>query len=480
MKVPLGMCYQIYILLNHILTIAFSYICFKAMTKDDKYILLGVFIYTLAPYRLINIYTRAAVGEFTAMTFLPLVVLGFWNIYAKDKWNIRDCCPLIIGLSGIFQSHVISTVMVAIFIGLFCILEWRKTLQPKRLLCLAKTVAITLLVNVWFLIPMLDSMSMDIKSTSRVGVMQEQGLYPIQWIGLFFSAVGKSLKNTTQEEMGFSLGLPICIGIGVALYVYAKRKEISVHNKTRMTMVCLGLGLVAVAFTSRFFPWDILGDRCSIISKYFCMIQYPWRYLAIATILLTVATISALGIVESRVKQTTIRVLIGSIVLSTVISVGYYFQQFTYESAAYCILTDNDRSLFYIGNEEYLLSGSNIEAMRTRNIVASENVEVIEQERVDGAYVFQGKNEQDKEEYITVPILNYEHYQAVDRENGIMFDIENGENNCISIALPAHYEGVIEISYQERGIWKLCNGISFVTIMLFGIVCFRKREKGSK
>ena len=480
MKIPLGMCYQIYILMNNLLTIAFSYICFKSMTREKKYILLGVFIYTLAPYRLINIYTRAAVGEFTAMTFLPLVVLGFWNIYSKDKWSIRDCCPLIVGLSGIFQSHVISSVMVTMFIGLFCVVEWRKTFQVKRFLCLMKTAMITFFVNVCFLIPMLDSMSMDIKSTSRVGVIQEQGLFPIQWVGLFFSAVGKSLKNTTQEEMGFSLGMPICFGVALAFYVYGKRKDLSSLLFIRMTTVCLGLGVVAVACTSRFFPWDILADRFGTVSKIFCMIQYPWRYLTVATILLSVATIGAFIVTENKIKPITTNFLFVGIIVSTVISVGYYYQQFTYESPAYRILSDNDRNLFYIGNEEYLFSGSNIEPMRTRNIVTPENVEVIEQTKVDGTYVFQCKNGLDMEECVTMPILNYEHYQAVDRQYGMVFDIENGENNCISIALPAHYEGEIEISYQERWVWKICNIISFVTIMLLGIVCFRKREEGSR
>ena len=39
---------------NNILTMTFSYVCFKNIVKDKKYVLLGVFIYTLAPYRLIN------------------------------------------------------------------------------------------------------------------------------------------------------------------------------------------------------------------------------------------------------------------------------------------------------------------------------------------------------------------------------------------------------------------------------------------
>ncbi len=479
LKVPLGMCYQLYILLNNILTVAFSYMFFKAVTKEDKYILLGVYIYTLAPYRLINIYTRAAVGEFTAMTFFPLVVLGFWNIYSKAKWSIRDWFPLIIGLSGIIQSHVISTVMVAIFIGLYCVIEWRKTLQIKRMLCLLKTVVMTFLLNAWFLIPMLDSMSMDIMSTSRKVLIQEQGVYPIQWISLFFTAIGKSLKNTTQEEMGFSLGIPICIGIVLALYIYAKRKEYSVHKNYEMVMVCLALGLVAVVFTSRFFPWDILADRSDIVSKYFCMIQYPWRYLAIATILLTVVTIGVFILLENRWKKTTINMLISSIVIFSIISVGYYFQQFIYESPAYSIMSESNRNVMFISNQEYLLQGTQKSELYTKNIEDNVYTEIVEERQENGTYYFLSKNNNNKEEKITFPIINYENYKVYDSNTGNQFVIENGINNCITIHLPAGYEGIIGVEYQEPMIWKACNLLSIISLIILWGMCIWKR-KGSK
>lgn len=185
LKVPLGMCYQIYILVNNVFTILFSYLCFKSIFGDNEYVLLGVYVYTLAPYRLINIYTRAAVGEFTAMTFMPLVIWGLWNIYTKDKVVIRDSFPLIIGLFGIIQSHVISTVMVGVFIIFFCIIEWKKTFQKTRFWILIKAALMTLMINAAFLVPMLDSMSMDIKSKGIEGRIQHKMKWDFHWEYLF-------------------------------------------------------------------------------------------------------------------------------------------------------------------------------------------------------------------------------------------------------------------------------------------------------
>ena len=472
-KVPLGICYNIYILLNNILTMTFSYVCFKNIVKDKKYVLLGVFIYTLAPYRLINIYTRAAVGEFTAMTFLPLIVLGFWNIYTKEKWRINDYLPLIIGVSGVIQSHVISTVMVAVFAVIFCVAELKKTLEIKRLFCLVKTVIWIVFVNMWFLIPMLDSMSMDIASLSIEGRIQEQGLYPVQWINMFFPSIGKALKNTTTEEMGFSLGLPICIAIMLGLYICAKYRELVDNNIVKITRICLGLGITAIVFTSRYFPWDMLAEKSILISKYFCMIQFPWRYLSVATILFTVVAVGAISLLDGKLKEMSVNTVMTLMVMGAIISTSYYYCQFTNQSDAYSILSANDRNMFYIGNGEYLIKGTDIDEMYTRSIVADDGVDIKEISVDKGVYSYSCINNKNEVATITFPIVCYENYRVIDSETGEYFEIRNGDNNCISINIPENYSGLIKVCVEEKNRWYVCDIISILTCLGLVMIFFK-------
>lgn len=464
MKIPLGQCYQLYILINNALTIIFAYICFKAIIKEEKYALVGVFLYTLAPYRLINIYTRAAVGEFTAMTFLPLIVLGFWNIYTKDIAKIRDYLPAIIGLSGVVQSHVISTEMVAIFIGMVCVLHWRKTIEKRRVWCLVKMACLTGALSLWYLVPMMDSMSMDINVTGRSGRIQEQGLYLGQIVSLFFSGVGKSLKNATQGEMGFSLGAALCIGTFLALWVYSEYKRKEMHNALEKSVVtCLGMGIIAVLFTSRFFPWDTLASRSDIVARYLCMIQYPWRYLAIATMLLSIASVGALFLFEKKFGALKTKTVTGGMILLCIISIGYYYYHFTYETGMFHVLSDAECNHFYIGDEEYLLKSTEQDALQVRQIKHTEDVEAVELGRKDGNYTYACRNKSDAEQMVVLPILNYEHYAVRDLEKGIFFEIVNGENNCISVLLPAGYQGNLTVLYQERWLWRVCEIVSLIT-----------------
>ena len=72
---PLRTCYQIYIFAVTLATCLIAYFSFGRITESRRLGLLGAMLYTLSCYRLVCVYTRAAVGEFTAMAFFPLVLL---------------------------------------------------------------------------------------------------------------------------------------------------------------------------------------------------------------------------------------------------------------------------------------------------------------------------------------------------------------------------------------------------------------------
>ena len=95
-------------------------------------------LYTLSCYRLVCVYTRAAVGEFTAMAFFPLVLLGLYGIYTKDKPRFADWLPMSLGMAAMVQSHLLSCELTALLLAVFCLLHLRDALSPTRLLAWLK------------------------------------------------------------------------------------------------------------------------------------------------------------------------------------------------------------------------------------------------------------------------------------------------------------------------------------------------------
>ena len=70
---PMSVSYGGYICLVNLTTAVIAYICFCGIFRNRVTGMFGSMLYTLAPYRVYNIYNRSAVGEYTAMIFLPLL-----------------------------------------------------------------------------------------------------------------------------------------------------------------------------------------------------------------------------------------------------------------------------------------------------------------------------------------------------------------------------------------------------------------------
>ena len=78
--------------------------------------IVGSAIYTLSAYRIVDVHLRSAMGEFTAMSFIPLVILGIWRIYYDEKEDITGWGCLGVGMTGISLSHLLSLEMISLFL----------------------------------------------------------------------------------------------------------------------------------------------------------------------------------------------------------------------------------------------------------------------------------------------------------------------------------------------------------------------------
>ena len=55
------------------------------LTKSKEVGALAAILYMLMPYHLNDMYIRNALGEFLSYIFIPLVFLGLYKIFQKDK-----------------------------------------------------------------------------------------------------------------------------------------------------------------------------------------------------------------------------------------------------------------------------------------------------------------------------------------------------------------------------------------------------------
>lgn len=293
LRVPEYIAYKIYVAIINIVTVCISYFCFNKISKNKIYGILGCALYTLSMYRLTNVYVRAAVGEYTAMAFLPLILLGFYKVFMddiNDKNYKKNLWYLVIGFTGVIQSHILSFEMVVFFSGVVCLLMIKRTFRKSTFLLLLKSTFTTILLNLGFLIPLFDYMR-DVliindksRTTDSIYWIQKSGIYISQILGNSFNKNGQNQfsKLGMAGEMPLGIGLVfVIIGI-IFLYILFVK-----NYSTKEGIFCLLLILMALFLTTNLFPYDYLCEKLGKLSLFITNLQFPWRFLSIASVLLS-------------------------------------------------------------------------------------------------------------------------------------------------------------------------------------------------
>lgn len=484
MALPIQNCYQIYILLINISTCLIAYFCMNSIVKNNNISAVGAFLYTTSAYRIANLYVRAALGEYTAMVFMPLVLYGFLRVYMKSDKKIRfdDCLYIVFGLSGIIQSHILSCEMVALFIVIGCAIAWRRTFKVKRILALAFSAMITIGLNIAFILPFIMSMQMDIRVRNNpINMIQNQGTYLVQVLGFFQSTLGDSVVNM-KNEMSLALGFSLVLGLGIFLWCYSQRYIWNiVHNeKMKLGCFCTMMAIFCIIISTRLFPWDSISDINVLLAKVLCMVQFPWRYLSIATVFCSISTVIGLKILAEKKDVKELKVICIVLIVCSVLNVSQFYTD--YCNRADVIKVYGEGSINDKGSGgEYLPEGTQIGYLRWRKIITDEeSVEISNYVYDKGITSFYCKNISTEEKTVEIPLLFYDNYHAYIDNSKMELNIGKGDNNKIVILIPQQYEGMICVKYEIPNIWKIAYAISgFILILLICYMVYTKNLRGA-
>lgn len=478
MAVPVHTCYQVYVFCVNVASGVVCYWCFKGICRNRNIALLGAWMYLFSAYRITNVYVRAAVGEYTAMVFLPMVVYGFYKLYTTEQGQIRfrDSVPVVLGLTGMLQSHLISTEITVLFIFIACVVLLKRTFQPYRLAALVKAALLTVLLNLGFLVPMLDSMRMDIlvKSTNS-GHMQESGAYLVQLLGLFMTPGGKSLEEL-RGDMPVNLGFGLVVGLGVFAWCYIRRFDWGMEQSMliRSGAVLSLLAGLAIAFSLQAFPWDSLGAVGEDVVKIATVIQFPWRYLSMATVLCVFVSVIGITVCSESERLRYGLLAGGSICFLLLLNAGLFYMQYadiSITTKMYASMSGVE-SINNVYGGEYLLEGTETSLCVRRDIMTEDDTV-----QADG-YVSQGgvvsfacKNTGSEPKHVEIPLFCYDNYQAYDQQGGEQLSTAAGQNNRIAVEVPGGYDGTIEVRYVIPVPWKIAYVVSALAGIGFAGIC---------
>lgn len=480
---PLIYAYKAYLLFVHACTVAIAYFCYRRL-GDDKHI--GVActgLYCLCVNRILNVCLRAAVGEYTAFMFLPLVLLGMKEIYDGKKENPSRYGWIILsaGMTGIIQSHVLSFEMVCLTLGIAAVLLIHKTLRKDIFLSLIKSVVVTLCLNMAFFVPFLDYARQEIvilRDKSEYGV-QGYGLslYELFSVGTtgtgdaFLSVDG--LKGRFPESLGLSMLIVLLLAV-LALLGWQWEKA----EKNRF-LFALGMAGITLFAATYYFP----GNRLAAVPfarNVVSSVQFPWRFVTIAIPILTYAACLLFRKMKTVLKAGKMRGMLAGICLVCGVQGLQCTDMIVRNTSDYVKYDGHDLFLESetVMGGEYLFEHTDLPELLSDNSIRSENAAVSEVRRNGNEMTT--VCETSGEGYLEFPLLAYGHYRCVDLETGEVLQDERGTNDRIRVKLPAGYRGSVRVFFRTPWQWRAAEAVSLLTLaaLLTYVVGMRGTKQG--
>lgn len=478
--------YKVYVFFIQMVTVGTSYYAVSRMTGSRKTGLLGAGLYTLSLYRILNVYYRCAVGEYTAMAFLPLIFAGLSFLTDEEAAKRRrGVCCLIVGYTAILQSHCLSFEMAILFSGVYVLFHAKKIWKHLRLLI--GTAVVTVLLNLNFLVPLVDYMlhqDMLVSDVAYGKTMQEQGLFVAQLFqGFHYGGThSQALYVGIGGDMSLTMGLPLMLVFFLFLWeALFYRTRIKEQYGTADWREQCGLAVImclSLAMSCWFFPWEAVG-RIPVIGRALTTFQFAWRFLMIGTVsgaLLGGYAIRNLGTISSAEWKRIAAVTFGVLIL--VGSSQMTAKLMSTLPAKIVTGTDGIHTIEAVINGEYLPEAADKGRMADNQFYPGEGVSLQSVTMDDGGYIFYVENQSGAESQIVVPYLAYKGYVAVDRASGTELATKQGDHAILAVMLPPGYQGEIEVYFREPLLWRLAEIVSLLTLLvLIGVIVKKRRYK---
>lgn len=282
---------KILVILGMILSALFMYL-FLSSWLGSWPAFVGSILYTYAPYKAVDAYVRGALSEFYSLVIFPLI---FWSILRLVKYNnLKSLAFFAFSVGLLLITH---NLMSLIFLPLAFIFALTLTSLEKKWAVLLKFFLGGLLgfgLAAFFTLPVLwekDYAHIE----SIIGGYFDYRQHFVNLNQLFISnyfGYGSSVWGDS-DEMSLSTGQVHWI-MGIMALILAGLSFKKDRKKAIITVVLATLTLITLFMTHQksSVVWESLG--------FLTWLQFPWRFLADSTFLLSILAALAIYFAKKR------------------------------------------------------------------------------------------------------------------------------------------------------------------------------------
>ena len=440
----------------NIASAAAMYVAAKRIFREEWAAVCASILYTLSIYRVSDVFTRYAFGEMTAMVFLPLFMLGLYEVVLGDKrrWQL-------LGTSAacIYLSHMLSTLicaMTAVGVGVLFIV---KIVRERRLSAIVKAALLAGALCAFQLVPFIQYSLQGIGAGELMKDPANSAVYPAQLFLLGAGEMSVDPKDYRLSSFAMEIGLPLLAAAGLVLYVVTTAEKKEDQNAFAVLLVAAGSLFALMATT--LFPWSYVRVLSRGLTDY---LQFPWRFLMMTALCFALA--GGWGLAR--------------------FSRGHGEQM---AAAALCIaalcalptLTDEAQNADYIAYgetvsphlkyTEYTIPGTKTAPTLDQALLTEGGVQVTAYEK-DGTTAVLHVNAQESGS-VVLPLFGYDGYRA--ELNGKEIAWTLGENNRLSVPLEAGMQGTLRVWFAGKPVWRAAEAVSLAAAL--GLAWMSRRRK---
>lgn len=434
----------------HILCAYISFISIRQIGYNKHISYLFSILYTFSFYRLMNVYERDALGESLAMTFIPLLIWGFYDIVYNDykKWYI-----LSLGYTFIALSHALSILITGIAGFTFLIFSskqlWREKIRFKYLLFATLS---SFILSAYSLLPLIEQLYSNTFYVSSnkalfIGISTES----------FSSIIRGCFAGVSFVTNVTNFGIGIIITMALLSRLCLKKDKL-IFKADRLVIITFPLFFIM----SPLFLWHTPPfDKLNII-------QFTTRFYSIIVPILCLAATIYLHKNFTKSSHTFIGTLIITLLIIIQITNSSNLNKIQVPfDLDLNVFSDNRDSIDHLGiaGAEYLpLKIPNRSFFKERGsdsirIIRGEN-NIIGFHRINRSiYVTTANNNQTT---IELPLTYYKGYKAYLNKE----ELTVNQSDYGLVELDINKEGIIQVAYKGTFITTISPYITFIGLFL--------------
>ncbi len=461
-------------------TIFFSgmamYRCMLQMTKKKGIALVSSLLYMTAIYRFENIYTRFAMGEFTAFVFLPMVLQGLHSILYEDG---KKSWLLGIGITALVLTHTITTMYFAFVCFLYVVFQGKRVWRQEVWKHFILQIGVALVLTAFYTVPMLEHKMATDYTIFDASLMRTHG----EWAYEHTADVGKFLDDSkAPANVRMEIGIPILVTLFMGVFVIKKiPKEIR-----DIWIASIVISIVSLFMCTYLFPWRYLPD-------FLCTIQYPWRMNGYFVLFAAIASGINFYYFATMWKKEGIKIGVSAVVIVGIfVNTVYYTTFYHWEDTTLDIQYEEKKlhnltfSHMYI-NRDYLpkkaiyLQNTYLEERENR-VYVLEGTSQIAQEEKEALHLQFTLTKGSEGDILELPYFYYLGYEAVIQTEEETYKLPIVESPYGFLAIVLHEDieqATITVEYKGTIIEKaayLISGISVIVLLVYDRVIKKRRE----